>query len=310
MPTLLYTHHACIEHDTGPFHPESPDRLKAVLAALEGEAFALLRRVEAPHATTEQLLRVHPQHHIDHVMGALPHGDQPHHLDPDTVVSAASGEAALRAAGAVCAAVDAVARGEARNAFCAVRPPGHHAERDQAMGFCLFNNIAVGAMQARAVHGLRRVAVIDWDVHHGNGTQHVFADDPELFYGSTHQANHYPGTGWEDERGVAGNVVNAPLPAGAGSEQFRAAMAGRILPALKAFRPDIILVSAGFDAHAGDPLAHMRLNTADFAWATREVVAVAEEVCGGKVVSVLEGGYDLPALAASCAAHVRALMGS
>ncbi|MBW7849439.1 MAG: histone deacetylase family protein [Rhodospirillales bacterium] len=310
MPTALFSHPVCIEHDTGPHHPECSDRLKAVLAALEDEAFSLLYREEAPHATVDQLLRVHPLSHIDAVLDAVPHGDELHHLDPDTVVSANSGEAALRAAGAVCAAVDAVVTGRYRNAFCAIRPPGHHAERMQAMGFCLFNNVAVGALHARAEHGLRRVAVIDFDVHHGNGTQHVFADDAELFYASTHQENHYPGTGHYHERGRANNIVNFPLPAGSGSQSFRMAMGDVILPALNDFKPELILVSAGFDGHAMDPLAHLRLTTEDFAWVTREIVAIARDTCANRVVSTLEGGYDLSALAASAAAHVRALMGS
>jgi acetoin utilization deacetylase AcuC-like enzyme len=310
MPTLLLTHPVCLEHDTGSFHPECPDRLKAVMGALEREEFALLHRDVAPHATTQQLLLAHTMAHIDHVLGSVPRSDSHHHLDPDTVLSANSGEAALRAAGAVCAAVDAVAARQARNAFCAVRPPGHHAERDQAMGFCLFNNIAVGALHARAAHGFQRLAVIDFDVHHGNGTQHIVEDDPDIFYGSTHQANAYPGTGATDERGVADNVVNLPLPPGAQSHHFRAAMSESILPALRRFRPDFIFISAGFDAHISDPLAHLRLTTMDFHWITKELVAVAAECCGNRLVSALEGGYDLDALASSAAAHVRALMGS
>ncbi len=310
MSTALYSHPVCAQHDTGPMHPESPQRLRAIMATLEKESFALLLREEAPHASREQLLRAHPPHHVDAVLGALPAGDNHHHLDPDTVVSRLSGEAALRAAGAVCAAVDGVMAGQFRNAFCAVRPPGHHAERDRAMGFCLFNNIAVGALHARAVHGLARIAVIDWDVHHGNGTQHIFWEDAGLFYGSTHQSPCYPGTGDVEETGAAGNVVNAPLAPGAGSAEFRAAMTERVLPALRAFAPEMVLISAGFDAHARDPLAQLRLETEDFGWATREVCAVADEVCGGRVVSVLEGGYDLPALAASVGVHLRVLMGS
>jgi acetoin utilization deacetylase AcuC-like enzyme len=310
MSTLLLTHPVCIEHDTGPFHPECPERLKAVLQGLESEEFGFLHRDLAPHATVEQLLRVHPMHHIEAIFNAIPHSDSHHHVDPDTVVSANSGEAALRAAGAVVAAVDAVMAGQVRNAFCAIRPPGHHAERDQAMGFCLFNNIAVGALHAREVHGLRRVAVVDIDVHHGNGTQHMFEDDAELFYASTHQESAFPCTGAAQEQGVAGNIVNVPLPAGSGSADFRSAFTDCILPRLREFKPEMILISAGFDAHAADPLAHFRLNTADFGWVTREILAVADEHCQGRVVSALEGGYDLAALAACVATHVRALMGS
>ena len=308
MSTLLLTHPVCIEHDTGPFHPESPDRLKAVLAALEGEEFMILHREQAPHATVEQLLRVHPMHHIEHVLGSVPHVEKIHHLDPDTVVSMNSGEAALRAAGAVVAAVDAVATGQARNAFCAIRPPGHHAERDQAMGFCLFNNVAVGALHARAVHGLQRVAVMDFDVHHGNGTQDIFQDDPDLLYCSTHQSPLYPGTGDAGEKGEYGNCVNAPLPAMAGSPEFRHAMSHIVLPAIDHFKPDLIIISAGFDAHWRDPLANLMLTEADFGWATKKLLDLAHRHCGGKVVSLLEGGYDLKGLADSAAAHIRRLM--
>jgi acetoin utilization deacetylase AcuC-like enzyme len=228
-------------------------------------------------------------------------------IDADTVMSPASGRAALRAAGAVAAAVDAVVAGEADNAFCAVRPPGHHAEPGRAMGFCLFNNIAVGALRAREVHGLARVAAIDFDVHHGNGTQARFADDPTLFYASTHQSPLYPGTGAASETGV-GNIVNAPLPPLAGSQQFRTAMSRKILPALDAFRPEMVLISAGFDAHRHDPLAQLLLEEADYTWATEQLLDIARRHAAGRVVATLEGGYDLPSLAASAAAHVRALM--
>ncbi|MFQ5984874.1 MAG: histone deacetylase family protein [Alphaproteobacteria bacterium] len=306
MPTLLFTHSACLDHDNGPTHPERPDRLRAVLNALEGPAFAGLERREAPEAERTQLTRVHPDAYVDRVLEAVP-TDGRVHLDPDTAVSPGSREAALRAAGAMCAAVDAVAAGEARNAFCAVRPPGHHAEPSRAMGFCLFNNVAIGAEQARTAHAFRRVAVVDFDVHHGNGTQAVFEKDRDLFYASAHQWPHYPGTGAADERGL-GNVVNVPLAAMSGGRELRLAFIDHILPALEAFEPDFLLVSAGFDAHAADPLALLQLTEDDFAWATAELVKVAEKSCGRRVVSVLEGGYDLDALAASAAAHVRALM--
>ncbi|MCC7166762.1 MAG: histone deacetylase family protein [Rhodospirillales bacterium] len=308
MPTYLYTHPVCIQHDPGPHHPESPDRLKAILAALETEEFAHLVRVEAPHATMTQLERVHPPAHIDNVMNSVPHEGY-RAIDGDTFLCPDTGEAALRAAGAVCAAVDAVATGQARNAFCAIRPPGHHAERYQAMGFCFFNNVVVGAMQAREVHGLRRVAVVDFDVHHGNGTQHLIEEDAECFYASSHQWPLYPGTGFAEEKGVAGNVVNMLLPPGAGSNEFRHGMSKTVLPALEAFKPDMILISAGFDAHAADPIANLRLGVEDYAWVTRELLAVAARCCQNRVVSALEGGYDIDALAASVAAHVRALMG-
>ena len=224
-------------------------------------------------------------------------------------MNAASGEAALRAVGGICAAVDAVANGQARNAFCAVRPPGHHAESSAAMGFCFFNNAAIAAEHARAAHGMERVAIVDFDVHHGNGSQNHVYRYRDLFYASSHQWPCYPGTGMEHESGVFNNIVNVPLKPGTGSEEFRRAYAERILPNLRNFHPDILLISAGFDAHVRDPLAQIRLQTADFAWVTRELLEVAEKCCRGRVVSTLEGGYDLQALAESAAAHVRALMG-
>jgi len=306
MTTLLVTHEACFGHDPGRGHPERPARLKAVLSALEAPAFAGLERRIAPLAEIEQIARVHARLYVERVLQAIPSSGYVG-FDPDTIASSGSGEAALRAAGAVTAAVDAVVAGEARNAFCAVRPPGHHAEAGRAMGFCLFNNVAVGAEQARKVHNLARIAVVDFDVHHGNGTQHMFQRDADLFYASTHQWPFYPGTGAADETGV-GNIVNVPLAPMSGSPEFRAAMTEIVLPALRRFRPDLLLVSAGFDAHADDPLASLRLGEADFEWVTRALVAVADECCGGRVVSTLEGGYDLSALAASAAAHVRALM--
>jgi len=307
MTTLLYTHPACFGHDPGAGHAECPARLTAIMDALDDPAFADLERREAPAATREQLLRVHPADFIDRIQSAIP--DRGHaSLDADTTASPGSGEAALRAAGAVCAAVDAVALGEAGNAFCAVRPPGHHAEPDRAMGFCLFNNIAVGALQARAVHGLHRVAVIDFDVHHGNGTQAMFWDDADLFYASTHQMPLYPGTGDRVERGRFTNIVNAPLAPMSGSAEFQQAARDIIFPALLDFRPALIMISAGFDAHEADPLAGLRFQDEDYSWITRELAAIAQQVCEGRLVSALEGGYDLAALASSTAAHVRALM--
>ena len=306
MATRLYTHAACLGHDMGHGHPESPARLRAILAALEDQDFARLERVEAPLASVEQLSRVHPKAYVDAILHAVPKSGL-FALDADTTLSPGSGQAALRAAGAVCAAVDAVARGEVANAFCAVRPPGHHAEPGTAMGFCLFNNVAVGAHQARALHGLHRVAVVDFDVHHGNGTQAMFETDPDAFYASTHQMPLYPGTGAASETGV-GNICNAPLPPFAGSAEFRAAMERSVLPALDSFRPDILLISAGFDAHRADPLANLQLGEEDFAWATDRLLEIAARRAQGRVVSALEGGYDLEALAASAAAHVRRLM--
>jgi acetoin utilization deacetylase AcuC-like enzyme len=307
MTTLLYTHAACLEHDPGQYHPECPARLEAVLSALSAPEFAALDRREAPQAALDDLLRVHPRQFVDRLLAAVP---QAGHVgvDADTVMSPQSGEAALRAAGAVAAAVDAVVASEAANAFCAVRPPGHHAEPNRAMGFCLFNNIAVGALRARAMHGLARVAVVDFDVHHGNGTQARFLDDPSLFYGSTHQSPLYPGTGAAGETGVGGNIVNVPLRPMAGGAQFRQGMERIMLPALDAFAPEMVLISAGFDAHRSDPLAQLMLEEADYTWATEQLCAIARRHAGGRVVSTLEGGYDLGALGASAAAHVRALM--
>jgi len=306
MTTLLYTHPACLEHNPGRHHPESAARLRAVLDTLAAPEFADLERREAPEAALEDLLRVHPRPYVERLLRAVPKSGHVG-IDADTVLSPASGEAALRAAGAVVAAVDTVARGEADNAFCAVRPPGHHAEPDRAMGFCLFNNIAVGALRARAAHNLDRIAVIDFDVHHGNGTQAAFEADGGLFYASTHQSPLYPGTGSASETGV-GNIVNVPLRPMAGSREFRAAMSGHILPALDAFRPELVLISAGFDAHRSDPLAQLQLDEEDYAWVTERLIEIADRHAGGRLVSALEGGYDLPALGASVAAHVSVLM--
>jgi acetoin utilization deacetylase AcuC-like enzyme len=306
MATRLYSHPACLDHDPGRLHPERPARIKAILEALDRPEFAALERREAPRAELHQIERVHPPAYVRGVLEAVPTRGYAA-LDADTTLSPGSGEAALRAAGAVVAAVGAVVAGECRNAFCAVRPPGHHAEAHTAMGFCLFNNAAVGAFEAKAAFGLKRVAVVDFDVHHGNGTQHIFERDATLFYASTHQWPLYPGTGAIGETGV-GNVVNAPLPPMAGSPEFRFAFENRVLPALDRFRPDMIVVSAGFDAHRADPLASLNLDEADYAWATAALCRIADSHADGRVVSVLEGGYDLEALAASAAAHVTALM--
>ena len=306
MTTLLYTHPACQEHDTGYGHPECAARLTAILGALKTAPFAALEWRDAPLATVEQLARIHTSSHVERTLARIPkHGY--HAIDGDTIVSPRSGEAALRAAGAVCAAVDAILRAEADNAFCAVRPPGHHAEPNQSMGFCLFDNAAVGAAHARAVHGLERVAVIDFDVHHGNGTQAAFEHDPGYLYISTHQAYIYPGTGRRDERGV-GNIVNVPLLANSGSADLRHAWRQDFDPALRRFKPQFVLISAGFDAHRMDPLAELDFSEDDYGWMTRQILETAGEFARGRVVSVLEGGYNLPALAASVAAHVTALM--
>jgi acetoin utilization deacetylase AcuC-like enzyme len=308
MTTFLYTHPDCLAHDPGDYHPESPDRLRAVLDALAADEFAGLEAREAPRASLDAIARVHDRRYIAALLNAVP-GSGHAALDPDTILSPRSGEAALRAAGAVCAAVDAVLAGEARNAFCAVRPPGHHAEPDHAMGFCLFNNVAVGARHALGRPGIERVAVVDFDVHHGNGTQDMFAADPSLFYASTHQSPLYPGTGASGETGV-GNIVNVPLRPNSGSPEFRHGFSNVILPALADFHPDFLLISAGFDAHRRDPLAQLNLTEDDYDWVTRRLAGIADRLCDGRLVSSLEGGYDLQALGASAAAHVRALMAS
>jgi acetoin utilization deacetylase AcuC-like enzyme len=310
MTTLLLTHPACLLHETGDYHPECADRLKAITHILEHEDFLFLLRDEAPRVTTQQLLRAHSMDHIDHIFSVIPEDGELYQIDDDTVVSSRSGEAALRAAGAVCSAIDEVSGRRCRNAFCAVRPPGHHAETSTAMGFCLFSNAAIGALHARDACGFKRVAVIDFDVHHGNGTQQILWHEPGMLYASTHQRDAFPYSGAADECGVpgGGSIVNVPLAAGSGSEAFRSAYADVILPRLRAFSPDFIIVSAGFDGHAADPMANLRLQVADFEWVTRELLKIAGEFCDHRLVSVLEGGYDTRALAACVASHVRALM--
>jgi acetoin utilization deacetylase AcuC-like enzyme len=304
----LWTHPACLLHDTGPGHAERPERLATVLEALR-DAFPDLPWHEAPRATRGQLLRVHAESLLATVLET--HSPGRVHLDPDTVLSPASAEAALRAAGAAVAATDAVLHAtdaSARRAFCAVRPPGHHATADVAMGFCLFNSIAVAAAHARDDGGLSRIAIVDFDVHHGNGTQAIFEHDPRVLYLSSHQSPLYPDTGYADERGV-GNVLNAPLRPASGGDALRAAWEGVLLPALDAFRPQLVLVSAGFDAHWRDPLAQLQWQAADYAWLTERLVDIADRHAGGRIVSMLEGGYDLQALRECSVAHVAALAG-
>lgn len=303
MTVALFTHPDMLDHQPGVGHPERPERLKAVLDALDDADLARDRRA-ATEAAVADLERLHPAAYVARILDASPVQGLSQ-LDADTVLSPGSVRAARLAAGAVVDAVRAVAAGEAVRAFAAVRPPGHHAEPDQAMGFCLFSNVAVAARVAQA-EGLARVAVIDFDVHHGNGTQAAFEADDSLFLGSIHQMPLYPGTGAASETGV-GNIVNAPVPPHAAREAWRATFSGGLMPALQAFRPDLILISAGFDAHRRDPLAHQSLEAEDFAWATRAVVEVARSCCAGKVVSSLEGGYDLEGLGRSAAAHVKAL---
>jgi acetoin utilization deacetylase AcuC-like enzyme len=309
MTTLLYSHPSSAAHDPGPGHPESPARIRAILTLLEREerkgALMGMARAEAPRATREQLERAHSGRYVEAILGAEPASGY-RRLDPDTVMSPGSGEAALRGAGGACAAVGAVVGGEARNAFCAHRPPGHHAEPERAMGFCLFNSVAIGALEALAVHAVARVSIFDFDVHHGNGTQAIFAQEPRVQYLSTHQWPLYPGTGARDEVGV-GNIVNRPLPAGTGSKDWRHVVEADILPAIDGFAPELIMISAGFDAHRADPLAMLELVEDDYGWVTRELMALAERHAAGRVVSVLEGGYDLTALANSCLAHLNAL---
>jgi len=306
MSIAVYTHQSCLDHDPGPGHPESPARLAAVLEALDNPRFATLQRREAPQATPTQIARVHADALIARVLEESP-AQGWRRLDPDTVMSSASADAALRAAGAVCAAVDEVIVGPRNRAFCAVRPPGHHATHDTAMGFCLFNSIAIGAAHAIAGHGIERVAIVDFDVHHGNGTQDIFWDDPRVLYASSHQFPLYPGTGARSETG-AGNIVNAPLPPGAGSKEFRAAYETIVLPALDAFAPQLILISAGFDAHRLDPLANLNLDADDYAWVTARLVEISGRHAQGRIVSSLEGGYSLTALRESVGAHVAALL--
>jgi len=306
VATLLVTHPDCVDHDPGYGHPEAPARLSAVLAALREPEFAGLVRREAPLGNEADIARVHGPSFAASVMAHVPQ-DGHAALDADTILSPASGKAALRAVGAVTSAVDAVMTGDAQNAFCAIRPPGHHAEPGRSMGFCLFNSIAVAARHAQSAHGITHVAIVDFDVHHGNGTQAVAEQDPTLFFASSHQYPLYPGTGSAVETGV-GNVVNVPLRAGTDGPAFRRAFETRILPALDAFAPELLLVSAGFDAHRADPLAGLELEEEDFSWVTARLAEAAGRHAQGRLISVLEGGYDLKALAGSAAAHVSVLM--
>jgi acetoin utilization deacetylase AcuC-like enzyme len=304
MTIALITHEACLDHDTGPGHPERIERLQAVLAALDAADIVGVVREEAPRASFDQLAAVHDRAHVGAMLALV---GQHTALDADTIVSPGSIEAALRAAGAVVRAVDIVMEGGAQAAFAAVRPPGHHAEPDRAMGFCIFNSVAVAARHARDHWGLARIAVADFDVHHGNGTQAAFWDDSGLFFASSHQSPLYPGSGERHERGAARNIANAPLAPGSGSREFRDAWSRDLLPAIDAFAPDLLLVSAGFDAHVADPLAQLRLQAEDYAWLTGELIALAQRHCRGRIVSTLEGGYALAALGECAVAHVRAL---
>lgn len=306
MTTRLYTHPIYLEHLTPPGHPERPDRLRAIARMLDEERFDKLDRQQSPMGDPQSILLAHPERYRDKVEAAIPQEGLVR-IDADTSASPKSWEAALTAIGAATAAVDDVFSGAADNVFVASRPPGHHAERETAMGFCLFNNAAIAARHAQQKHGAERVAIIDWDVHHGNGTQDIFWSDPTVLYESTHQMPLYPGTGAKHETG-SGNIVNAPLASGDGGDAFREAFRSRILPALDDFQPDLIIISAGFDAHHRDPLAEINLTEDDFDWATGELLDRAGRYSSNRLVSLLEGGYDLEGLAVSTAAHISRLM--
>ncbi len=309
MTTLYYHHADFLNHDTGPGHPECAERLRVIDAALKGQDFESLCRIEAPIPPDieTKLTLIHTSAMVDRVLSGIPeHGLS--HFDADTVASPGSKNAALRAVGALCDAVDRICTGKADQAFCAVRPPGHHAMPGYPMGFCLFNNIAIAAEYARTHYQLERIAIVDFDVHHGNGTQAAFYEQPQVLYASSHQWPHYPGSGHPLENGV-GNIVNVPLPAGTDGHVFRAKYADIILPAVRKFRPQLILISAGFDAHKDDPLASLRLVEDDYSWVTEQLLDIAMDCCEGHIISTLEGGYNLKALAASVAAHVGVLAG-
>jgi acetoin utilization deacetylase AcuC-like enzyme len=308
MSTLYITHDAFLNHDTGDGHPERADRMRVVEKALSAEKFQNLARAEAPLGTAEQLERAHPARYVQFLEKNRPLHDMVALDGGDTIMSPGTWEAVLRASGAGTYAVDEVMTGRATNAFCGVRPPGHHAEIAKPMGFCLFNSVAIAAFHAQAVHGAERVAVVDFDVHHGNGTQAIFWSHPSLFYASTHQMPLFPGTGSISERGETNNIVNAPLRAGDGSGEFREAFESVILPGLRNHAPDLIIISAGFDAHRADPLGNINLVEDDYAWVTRMLIDVAQERCGGRLVSMLEGGYDLTALGRSVDIHVQTLL--
>jgi acetoin utilization deacetylase AcuC-like enzyme len=308
MSTLYIAHPASLDHQTPIGHPERPDRIRAIERALEKERFTSLIREQAPMAEMESLAFAHPEDYIVRLRDISPREGLVR-IDDDTVMSPGTYEAALRGAGGAALAVDEVMSGRATNAFVAMRPPGHHAERVRAMGFCFFNNAAVAARHAQKRHGAERIAIFDWDVHHGNGTQDIFWSDQSVLYCSTHEAPLYPGTGALSETGEHGTIVNAPLSAGDGGEAFRDAVDNVILPRIDAFAPDLIVISAGFDAHWRDPLASLNLTESDFAWATQKLMDLAERHCGRRIVSVLEGGYDLEGLARSTAFHLDALMG-
>ncbi|KQM35445.1 acetoin utilization protein [Rhizobium sp. Leaf68] len=309
MATRLYEHPIFLEHITPEGHPERPDRLRSLNIALEHPNFERLVRKQAPQANEDAVLLAHPESHLLSVMRQIPEEDgEINRIEADTYASPKSLQAALTGIGAAMAAVDDVFKGEADNVFVASRPPGHHAETEKAMGFCLFNNAAIAARHAQKVHGAERVAVVDWDVHHGNGTQDIFWNDTSVLFCSTHQMPLYPWSGDKNETGAKNNVVNAPLSPNTGSDHFREAFKSRVLPAIADFSPDLIIISAGFDAHHRDPLAQINLVGEDFDWATGRILEMADKYAGNRVVSLLEGGYDLEGLAESAAMHVLRMM--
>ncbi|RME18743.1 MAG: histone deacetylase family protein [Alphaproteobacteria bacterium] len=307
MTTALFTHPDCLKHVNPPGHPEQVARLEAINARLAAPVFAPLDRREMPLGAESDIRRAHPRDYLERVRGQVP-SEGTAKLDPDTWLSPGSWEAALRAVGGVCAAVDAVLAGEADNAFVAARPPGHHAERARAMGFCILSNVAIAALHALEVQGLRRVAILDFDVHHGNGTQNVLWNESRIRFASSHQMPLYPGSGGRHEKGAYGQIRNVPLPEGSGDEAMMEAWQDEILPWVAEWEPELVLVSAGFDAHRADPLAGLHWETADFAWLTHRICDLADACCSGRVVSTLEGGYDLEALAESVGEHVKVLM--
>lgn len=309
MATRLYEHPIFLEHITPSGHPERPDRLRSLNIALEHPNFGRLERKEAPQANEDAVLLAHPEEHLLAIMRQVPEEDgEINRIESDTYLSPKSLQAALTGIGAAMAAVDDVFTGAADNVFVAARPPGHHAETAKAMGFCLFNNVAIAARHAQKVHGAERVAIIDWDVHHGNGTQDIFWNDTSVLFCSTHQMPLYPWSGDKNETGVKNNIVNAPLSPNTGSEYFREAFKSRVLPAIADFSPDLILISAGFDAHHRDPLAQINLVGEDFDWATGRLLEMADKYTSNRVVSLLEGGYDLEGLAESAAMHILRMM--
>ena len=304
MSTIIIQHDDCLRHNPGPRHPESAQRVKAVMSGID--SLRGLQKLPAPFATTDQITRIHPAEFWAGLQADEP-SEGHFSIDPDTFLNHGSIDAARRASGAICFAIDQVLGDQARRAFCVVRPPGHHCEAEKAMGFCLLNHIAIGAQQALAHPDINRVAIIDFDVHHGNGTQAVFEQNPQVMYVSSHQAPLYPGTGHIEETGV-GNILNLPLEAGDGSDAFRSIWSRLGLPAVHSFEPDLILISAGFDAHERDPLAQLQLQDGDYRWITEEICDLSDDSSHGRVVSILEGGYDLKALASAGRAHVQGLM--